>query len=99
MLPDEEDKEKEEDLGDGEMSNPVSTLGKLLMQDSRVELSVQMADAAKEVNLDEIQVFTQKGLYTRRIMDQMGLADLSQGNLCALKQSFNLCRIVGSRRN
>ena len=82
-------KEEEEDLGSGDMSNPVSTLGKLLMQDSRVELSVQMADAAKEVSLDEIQVFTQKGLYTRRIMDQMGLADLLK-EISALKQSFNL---------
>ena len=85
----EEEKEQEEDLGTGELSTPVSSLGKLLMKDSRVELSVQMADAAKEVSLDDIQVFTQKGLYTRRIMDQMGLPDLLK-EISALKQSFNL---------
>jgi hypothetical protein len=48
------------------------------MQDSRVELTVNMAAAAKEVSLEEIQVFTQKGLYTRKIMEEMGLADLQQ---------------------
>ena len=81
--------EEEEELGSGEISNPVSELGKLLMQDSRVELSVQMADSAKAVDLDTIQVFTQKGLFTRRIMDQMGLADL-QKEISSLKQSFHL---------
>ena len=35
-----------------------------------------MAEAAKEADLTQIQVFTQKGLYTRKIMDAMGLADL-----------------------
>ncbi|MYD42315.1 MAG: VWA domain-containing protein [Gammaproteobacteria bacterium] len=84
-----EEKEPEEDLGTGETSNPVSALGKLLMQDSRVELSVRMADAAKEINLETIQVFTQKGLYTRRIMDAMGLADLLK-EMSSLKQSFHL---------
>ena len=84
-----ESEEKEEDLGTGEMSDPVSRLGKLLMQDSRVELSVNMAEAAKAVNLQEIQVFTQKGLYTRRIMDEMGLADLLK-EISSLKQSFHL---------
>ena len=86
---DDGDKQEEEDLGTGEMSSPVSELGRLLMQDSRVELSVRMADAAKEVDLDTIQVFTQKGLFTRRIMDAMGLADL-QKEISSLKQSFHL---------
>ena len=85
----EERAEEEEDLGQGDMSNPVSELGKLLMQDSRVELSVQMADAAKEVKLEDIQVFTQKGLYTRRIMDEMGLAELLK-EISSRKQSFHL---------
>ena len=67
---------EEEDLGTGAMADPRSALGRLLMQDSNVELTVRMAEAAKEANLTEIQVFTQKGLYTRRIMDAMGLADL-----------------------
>ena len=68
--------EAEENLGPGAMSAPRSALARLLMQDSAVELTVRMAEAAKEAKLTEIQVFTQKGLYTRKIMDAMGLADL-----------------------
>lgn len=56
------------------------------MQDSRVELTVNMAAAAKEVSLEEIQVFTQKGLYTRKIMEEMGLADLQQ-EISVVRQS------------
>ena len=85
--------EEEEDLGPGEMANPHSALGKLLMQDSRIELTVQMADAGRAVNLEEIQVFTQKGLYTRRIMEEMGLGEL-QREIGDLKQS----RAVPERR-
>ena len=70
------EEEEEEDLGSGAMAEPRSALGRLLMQDSNVELTVRMAEAAKEADLTEIQVFTQKGLYTRKIMDAMGLADL-----------------------
>ncbi len=72
------EEEEEEDLGPGEMTDAKSPLGKLLMANSQVELSMQMAAAGEEVNVREIQIFTQKGLYTRRIMDEMGLADLNQ---------------------
>ena len=67
---------EEEDLGPGEMSEPRSELGRALMHESTVDLSVRMAAAAQDAKLEEIQVFTQKGLYTRKIMDAMGLADL-----------------------
>ena len=77
---------EQEDLGPGEMATPNSALGQLLMQDGRVELSVQMADAARAVHLEEIQVFTQKGLYTRRIMEEMGLAELHR-EIAGLKRS------------
>ena len=68
----------EEDLGSGEMASPRSELARLLMRDGRVELTVRMVEAGRAVNLDQIQVFTQKGLYTRRIMDEMGLPDLQR---------------------
>ncbi len=68
----------DEDLGPGRMAVPVSPLGKLLMLDSRVELSISVAAAGEAVQVRDIQVFTQKGLYTRRIMDQMGLAALNR---------------------
>ena len=81
--------EAEDDLGPGEMSEPRSELGRLLMQDSTVEVTVRMAEAAKEAQLEEIQVFTQKGLYTRKIMDAMGLADLNR-EIGDLRQSFRV---------
>ncbi len=72
------EEEQEEDLGPGAMTDPGSELGKLLMTDSRVDLTMAMAQAGEAVNVREIQIFTQKGLYTRRIMDEMGLADLNR---------------------
>jgi hypothetical protein len=73
-----DEEEEEEDLGPGEMSDASSTLGQLLMSNSRVELSVAMAAAGESVDLREIQVFTQKGLYTRKIMEEMGLGPLNR---------------------
>ena len=70
------EEEEEEDLGPGAMAEPRSALGRLLIHEGNVELTMRMAEAAKEANLTEIQVFTQKGLYTRKIMDAMGLAEL-----------------------
>lgn len=72
------EEEEEEDLGPGEMTEAQSALGELLMANSRVELSMEMARAGEVVNVRDIQIFTQKGLYARRIMDEMGLADLNQ---------------------
>ena len=70
------EEEEEEDLGPGAMAEPRSALARLLMQEGTTELTVRMAQAAEEADLTQIQVFTQKGLYTRKIMDAMGLAGL-----------------------
>ncbi len=69
---------EEEDLGPGEMTEARSELGQLLMGNSKVELTMAMSQAGEAVDLREIQVFTQKGLYTRKIMEEMGLADLNR---------------------
>ncbi|MFP6809233.1 MAG: VWA domain-containing protein [Pseudomonadales bacterium] len=55
---------------------PNSELGKLLLSGNRTELMVQLAEAGREVEVSQIVVFTQKGLYTRKIMDAMGLKGL-----------------------
>lgn len=73
-----DEEELRENLGHGPLSEPTSELGHLLMQNDRVMLNVQMAEAATQVKLHEIQVFTQKGLYTRRILDEMGLGELQR---------------------
>ncbi|NCF76099.1 MAG: VWA domain-containing protein [Proteobacteria bacterium] len=72
------EEEEEADLGPGEVTDAHSPLGKLLMANSRVELAQSMAEAGEATNVREIQIFTQKGLYARRIMDHMGLADLNR---------------------
>ncbi len=72
------EEEEEEDLGAGEMTEATSALGQLLMHNSKVELSVEMSKAGEQVDVRDIQVFTQKGLYTRRIMEEMGLPDLNR---------------------
>jgi len=46
------------------------------MRNDRAELTVQMAQAGEAAEVEKIVVFTQKGLYTRRIMENMGLGDL-----------------------
>ena len=72
------EEEEEADLGPGEITDAHSPLGKLLMANSRVELAQSMAEAGEAINVREIQIFTQKGLYARRIMDHMGLPDLNR---------------------
>ena len=72
------EEEEEADLGPGEIIDAHSPLGKLLMANSRVELAQSMAEAGEAINVREIQIFTQKGLYARRIMDHMGLPDLNR---------------------
>ena len=78
--------EEEEQLGSGAMAEAQSELGRMLMANDRVALAVGMAEAAKEVELSKIAVFTQKGLYTRKIMEAMGLREL-QGEIGALGKS------------
>ena len=79
----------QENLGTGPMPEPATSLGKLLMRGDRIELTMAMAEAAKDVKLEEISVFTQKGLYTRKIMDAMGLKEMNQ-EVSGLSQSFQL---------
>lgn len=52
------------------------SLSQTLLDNDRIQLQVAMAQAIDAVQLQNIQVLTQKGLYTRRILMQMGLADL-----------------------
>ena len=55
---------------------PTSRLGKLLLLGSRSEVMIEMIEAGRTVKVNQIIVFTQKGLYTRKIMDEMGLKGL-----------------------
>ncbi len=43
-----------------------------LISNNRTELTLAIAQAAERVGLRQIQIFTQKGQYTRRILDALG---------------------------
>ena len=51
--------------------SPDSALGQLLMANDQATLSQNLALAGRQVKVENIQVFTQKGLYTQRILDIM----------------------------
>ncbi len=57
---------------------PSSDLGKLLVSGDKTELMLSMAKAGRDAEVNQIVVFTQKGLYTRKIMDAMGLKELQE---------------------
>ena len=42
------------------------------MTNNRTELALSLRRAAEEVSLSKIKLFTQKGLYTRKMLDSMG---------------------------
>jgi uncharacterized protein len=65
-----------EDEDDSTNLQPSSPLGKLLMSGNRSELMISLSEAGRRVEVNQIVVFTQKGLYTRKIMDAMGLKPL-----------------------
>ena len=69
------DHEEPED-DDLETPPPSSGLGKLLLEGARSDIMIKMAEAGRAVEVNQIVVFTQKGLFTRKIMDQMGLKGL-----------------------
>jgi uncharacterized protein with von Willebrand factor type A (vWA) domain len=54
------------------------SLSDLLERDDRAALSTTMEIAAREVGVEKIRLLTQKNLYTRQILDRMGLRELEQ---------------------
>ena len=50
----------------------------MLMRGDRSEITLAITQAGRAVKVNEIVVFTQKGLYTRKVMDQMGLQALTE---------------------
>ena len=75
-----------------ESMEPSSALGQLLLQGSRSEQMVALAEAGRTAEVNQIVVFTQKGLYTRKIMEAMGLKDL-QEEISELQKAGGLPRL------
>ena len=55
-----------------------SPLMQNLVQNNRNELTVAMNQAGERVGLQQIQMFTQKGQFTRRILDELGEEHIRQ---------------------
>jgi uncharacterized protein with von Willebrand factor type A (vWA) domain len=66
----------EEDASEDTSLQPQSALGQLLLSGDKNELAISIAEAGRAVEVNQIVVFTQKGLYTRKLMDHMGLREL-----------------------
>ncbi|MBB6094665.1 hypothetical protein HNQ60_003552 [Povalibacter uvarum] len=62
----------------GEMAGAQSALGQLLMRGNQIEIDIAINAAGARVNVQQIEVFTQKGLYAWRILDAMGQQALQQ---------------------
>lgn len=58
------------------LSQPGS-LAEMLEQGDQAALQMALAEAARRVGLNQIRVFTQRGLYTREILEEMGLDGLN----------------------
>jgi len=66
------------DASGGGASVPRSALGQLLMRADNTEINIAVTSAGQQVKVHEIELFTQKGVYTRRVMDAMGHSGLQQ---------------------
>jgi len=92
------------DEGDGSIEAPASpalapnsSLGQLLMRGNTMEINIEMHAAGERANVQRIEVFTQKGVYTQRMLDAMGGAEL-QHEVAALAQSTDQSTTSGSRQ-
>ena len=71
------EEEEQADADSGPLTlQPESDLGRMLMRGDRSEITLAITEAGRAAEVRQIVVFTQKGLYTRKIMDQMGLKAL-----------------------
>ena len=57
-------------------NNDSSDLAKTLMEGSQAEIMLAIAEAGEESEIREIKYFTQRSVFTRRILEQMGVGKL-----------------------
>lgn len=76
-----------------------SELMQHLLDNKRAELSLAIGQAAAEVGLNNIQLFTQKGQYTRRILDALGEEALRKASLSLEQADSPLLETLGSYRD
>ncbi len=64
--------------GEGQPGSAAPDLADLLLRGDQAGLQMALAEAARVVQLNQIRIFTQRGQFTRRIMEAMGLDQLDQ---------------------
>ncbi|HLB97423.1 MAG TPA: VWA domain-containing protein, partial [Acetobacteraceae bacterium] len=72
--------------GEGTGSGGEGSLGEMLLNDDRVALATAVEQAAREAGLENIRFFTQRNLYTRRVLDRMGLRGVER-DLASLRRA------------
>ena len=72
--------------GHGQSGQNGSSLQALLQSRDRAALQLAMANAARVARVNEIRLFTQRGIYSRRMLEAMGLVALEQ-SLQSLRQA------------
>lgn len=65
-----------QDEGEAAAANDAHSLADIILSGNETQFSQRLAQASAEVGMSEVRLFTQQGLFTRRIMEAMGLADL-----------------------
>lgn len=56
---------------------PATDLAAMLERGDQAELQMALAEAARQAQLNRIRLFTQRGMYVRRMMEMMGLEGLN----------------------
>jgi uncharacterized protein len=64
------------EAGDGETSESLGPLSQMLLSQDRSQISAAIANASSAASLPEIRYFTQRGLFSSRILDAMGMQRL-----------------------
>ena len=62
--------------GEGQPAEGLGPLAQMLLAQDRNEIAAAMANAASAASLSDIRYFTQRGIFSGRILDQMGIQRL-----------------------
>jgi uncharacterized protein len=65
-----------DDASGGEQAEGLGQLAQMLLAQDRNQISAAIANAASSASLSDIRYFTQRGIFSGRILDQMGIQRL-----------------------
>src|SRR6185369_3602820 len=64
------------DTSGGDAPQDLGTLAQMLLAQDRNEIAAAIANASSAASLSDIRYFTQRGIFSGRILDQMGIQRL-----------------------